>query len=243
MRCEQFRRAVHGLAVWDRPEDELPVALREHAAGCGSCAAEWDRVRRLDRALAAMAHEDGEAPPSVEEALLAAFRAHQRQVIATPVVPAPRRASPAIAWTWLALAAAVVLAVALAATWRWHGTVSSQRDTIAAMHSPAPAGAEASGADDAADEAALAGFVPLPYAALPADEAVHIVQIDLPRAALYDFGAPVEADTLANDVVTADILVSDDGAPRAFRIVDAAATTAATPGFDSQAPDARSIRQ
>ena len=73
----------------------------------------------------------------------------------------------------------------------------------------------------------LADFVTLPYGAMPTDDDVHIVEIDVPRDSLYDFGSAAQPGAPTNDLVTADVLIGDDGAPRAFRIVEATATTVA----------------
>ena len=73
----------------------------------------------------------------------------------------------------------------------------------------------------------LADFVTLPYGAMPTDDDVHIVEIDLPRDSLYDFGSAAQSGSATNDLVTADVLIGDDGAPRAFRLVEPTVTEVA----------------
>lgn len=80
--------------------------------------------------------------------------------------------------------------------------------------------------DQDPDEA-FADFVSLPYGAMPTDDDVHVVQIDVPRDSLYDFGSAAQSSAAANDLVTADVLVGDDGAPRAFRIIEPTTTPVA----------------
>ena len=105
MKCDQFRDALRALHAWDRPDDELPAGLRQHASGCEACSDEWDRVRRLDAALGGLARESSPgAPPALEGRLVEAFRAHHGQV-----VPVTAQSRGTLAW--LPLAAGVVLAV------------------------------------------------------------------------------------------------------------------------------------
>jgi len=70
-------------------------------------------------------------------------------------------------------------------------------------------------------------FVTLPYGAMPTDDDVHIVEIDVPRDSLCDFGSAAQSGAATNDLVTADVLIGDDGAPRAFRLVEPTATPVA----------------
>jgi hypothetical protein len=86
----------------------------------------------------------------------------------------------------------------------------------------------ASDSIDRDPEEVFADFVALPYGAMPTDDDVHVVQIDVPREALYDFGSAAQLTAAGNDLVTADVLIGDDGAPRAFRIVEPAATPVAS---------------
>ncbi len=267
MKCDQFRDALRAQHAWDRPDDELPAGLRQHASGCEACSDEWDRVRRLDAALSGLARESSPgAPPALEGRLLEAFRAHHRQVM-------PVGAQSGSALTWLPLAAGVVLAVG--ASW-WFVGRPVQSSATHAQHAPQASQAVVSAAPSAAayvprpevtsrtapnperraaideqraarlmkssaptltpespspvgrdPDAVLADFVTLPYGAMPTDDDVHIVEIDVPRDSLYDFGSAAQPGAPTNDLVTADVLIGDDGAPRAFRIVEPTAPTVA----------------
>jgi hypothetical protein len=67
--------------------------------------------------------------------------------------------------------------------------------------------------------ASLTGFVPLPGAAgLPDFESGRIVRVELPLASLPAYGVDMVPDA-ARSEIEADLLVGQDGQPRAIRIV------------------------
>ena len=75
-----------------------------------------------------------------------------------------------------------------------------------------------SAADDA-EPASMEGFIALPAAAgLPDLESGRIIRIDLPVASLPAYGVEVIPDLRRSDV-EADLLVGQDGQPRAIRLV------------------------
>jgi len=129
-----------------------------------------------------------------EEALLAAFDAHQA------------RPSRTIAgrWVW---AAATAASVAIAAALNVIVATSVR-------HQPAADGADSSAAAVADD---VSGFVPWPGAStLPPFESGALVRIDLPVSALPALGfAPPSRGTS----VQADVIVGQDGMARAIRLV------------------------
>lgn len=74
-----------------------------------------------------------------------------------------------------------------------------------------------------------AGFVTLPLAdALPAIESGSIVRITLATAALPSYGIPIVPE-IRTEFVAAEVLVAQDGQPRAIRLVRNASTTGSTP--------------
>jgi hypothetical protein len=74
-------------------------------------------------------------------------------------------------------------------------------------------------AGDAAEPATMEGFVALPAAAgLPALESGRIIRIDVAVASLPAYGVEVIPD-LRRPEVEADLLVGQDGQPRAIRLV------------------------
>ena len=267
MKCEQFREALRAARTWDRPDDELPGALRQHADGCLACRDEWDRQHRLDAALGALARESTlGAPEALEGRLLEAFRGQHREGV--PAATAVGNSLP-----WLPMAAGIVLTVG-GAWWFAAGqrSVSAPQEQAvtqsaapatgtvlpasspqvaatsrSAPHPKRPAGQDEqrmaravtpkpsaptpipgpSASVDRHPDGVLADFVDLPYGAMPTDDDVHIVEIDLPRDSLYDFGSAAQSGSATNDLVTADVLIGDDGAPRAFRLVEPTVTEVA----------------
>jgi hypothetical protein len=102
-----------------------------------------------------------------------------------------RRYEPA----WAKAAAAVVLAVGAVAAWK------------VAYSPPAP------------DLVRLEGFDPLPAAAtLPGFERGEIVRIDVPVPSLPAYGIAIPPDA-AERSIAADLLIGQDGLPRAIRLV------------------------
>lgn len=74
-----------------------------------------------------------------------------------------------------------------------------------------------------------AGFVALPQAdALPDIESASIVRVSLPVAALPAYGVAILPEMTA-ERVEADLLVAQDGQPRAIRLVYQSSTMGSTP--------------
>ena len=226
MRCDEFEAAVHDLekfAVLDRQTRE---AALEHAQLCSRCAALKEAVEALEASLAALAIKDActGAPESVEAAVREAFRANHAHVLKAP-------------WTkvgvW-ALATAAVLGVA-ALGWReWkisHEAVPGP-EVARAVTGNAPAeGTQSTEQQTATQTGALesgefasttmvdeSGFVSLPYATPTAgDEEGEVVRVRMARGALTAFGLPVSPES-ADDVISVDFLVGEDGMPQAVRL-------------------------
>jgi hypothetical protein len=110
-------------------------------------------------------------------------------------------------WRWLRWApipaAACVVAVALVA-WRPTNGVTAPRTAAIAAVSP-----------EISDD----GFVNVPYAPpLAPGEFVSVVRQELEPAALVRMGLPV--DGIGDAPVAADVVVGEDGFPRAVRVAD-----------------------
>lgn len=74
-----------------------------------------------------------------------------------------------------------------------------------------------------------AGFVALPLAnALPDIESASIVRVSLPVSALPDYGIAIVPE-MSGGRIEADLLVAQDGVPRAIRFIDNSTTTGSTP--------------
>jgi hypothetical protein len=99
MSCERWEDALIDLARNGPAES----GAAEHAAACESCASLLSKHRALAEELRALGRlaKTAEAPPHVEQAVMAAFGAHQRR----------RRVS---AIRWLSVAAALVVMITAA---------------------------------------------------------------------------------------------------------------------------------
>jgi len=232
MDCSLFEQLFHDL---DRPGTEGHAARQsalEHAESCSRCAQLLTQAESLDLALSSMsAREIGErAPARIEEMLRREFR----QIHA---VSKRRR----FRWQVAALATAAVLLLALGLSIRHHEQLAAgNRNSANSARSltsdgvPDATDASLSGADPGLSELAMVGdqaaesdsasaFVPLPYA----DDSIStdggaIVRVELSRPELASLGLPV-TDMTDTDRVAADIVVSEDGAPEAIRLVSQSA--------------------
>ena len=228
MNCFQFEELFHDL---DRPGTE-GFAAREsalaHAESCSRCARLLTQAESLDLSLKALsARGIGEQAPShIEKVLREEFRR-------TRAVSSRRR----VRWQIAALATAAAMLLALGLSLRHRGTQtagsgsrSHNTATVAAGNGTNVSAPGAPGTDSGNSDVALAenepadpdsetDFVPLPYADdSMAGEGGAIVRVVLSRPALASLGLPV-TDMAATDRIPADIIVSEDGAPQAIRLV------------------------
>jgi hypothetical protein len=207
------------------------LALREaalaHAEGCSRCAQLMTDTEALDFSLQTLAVRDADlqAPPRVEAALLQELRLQK-------AAASGRKGQ----WRMAALGAAAVVLLALGLSVR-HAPVidgkmiaggKTNAGNGAADHSvsAADSGAGASSVEVVqnvpSDSQDATAFVSLPYAADPATlEGGTVVRVELSRSALASMGMPV-ADASATDRIPADIMLSEDGAPQAIRLVSSA---------------------
>jgi hypothetical protein len=167
--------------------------LAEHLAACTRCAARWETEVELNRGLAAVrdAASRLRSTDSARARLMAAF--DERRL----AVAARRR------FVWALAATAALLLVAL-----W--IVPSKGRPRA----PIPQ------LDDAVEELLAGnGFVPVPYAPpLAQGEIVEVVRMDLTPAAFARMGFVVQPPF--GSELTADLMVGQDGLPRAVRLVE-----------------------
>jgi hypothetical protein len=211
MDCSQFEEVLHDL---DRPGTR-GLALREvalvHAKSCSHCAQLMTDAESLDFSLQTIALREAhlEAPPRIEAHLLKEFRVHN-------AAASRRRMQGRLAA--LGIAAAILLALGVSLR---HGSASRGKTASGASANGAaalvsPVEVAENRLPDSPDETA---FVSLPYAADPATlENGAVVRVVLSRSALASLGLPV-ADVGATEQVPADIVLSEDGAPQAIRLV------------------------
>ena len=227
MTCREFDEIVHGFVRMELLDVSVREAALEHAARCELCSQRMADAAILAEASEAMGRNAvGEAPPSVEASLLAAFRNHHRRA-------SWRRR---LEWVTVGAVAAVLLIFLWTGSGRFKGRTASpvpRKDVIAEPNVPLDAkgpavvaSAEAALASGAVvaevpgNETYIASdFVPVPYTgAISPDDPGMIVRVQLTRSSLAQLGYPV-ADTPDEDLILADVLVGEDGWPRGVKLI------------------------
>jgi hypothetical protein len=223
MNCAEFENVVHELAREDAREvldDAGAVMARFHAETCESCAARLAEARSLAEALRETAEDSRTlgAPAHLEQRLMAAFREHQCGLERSRY----RTNRLRLRWAeWMAIAATAAVLV-IAGAWnysRGHAHTASKANTnsISAAANANGVAQQTVPVESAAVEDS--DFVPVPYGeGLSADDSGLVVRVSLTRSALGSLGYPVD-EMNGGDVVQADLLVGEDGLPRAVRLV------------------------
>ena len=198
MNCQEFWKTL--------PEPDAP---HPHLAECPECAARMRRQRNLAGGLRAVADTLGylQAPPRVEERVLAAFR---QQSGGLPAAARGRRWIPAAAWA-AALAAMIAIGVLVIRQRQPEATQPAPKGGMEVAMVEAPA--VATGTDEE-------GFLPLPGAAqlAPAGD-LDLVRVELPRSAMMQVGIEVSPER-ATETVQADVMVGPDGLARSVRFLE-----------------------
>lgn len=211
MDCSQFEEVLHDL---DRPGTrglELREVALVHAESCSRCAQLMTDAESLDFSLQTIALREAhlEAPPRIEAHLLKEFRLHN-------AAASRRRMQGRLAALGIAAAILLALGVSLRHGSVFHGKSAPETSANRAAALVSPVEVADNRLPDSPDETA---FVSLPYAADPATlENGAVVRVVLSRSALASLGLPV-ADVGATEQVPADIVLSEDGAPQAIRLV------------------------
>ena len=236
MTCAEFENIVHDLARPEALDKAAAVIAKFHAQTCERCAVRLAQAQLLARALDIAANSSAqlEAPAHFETALVSAFREHHRSLERAR----HRQRRARLRWLeWAALATAATVLLAIGA-WnvlrpRVGGVAKTTsidalvRQGAAVFHTKAndrsgakPPKTEATAArSEYAQSDSTADFVPVPYSEgfAPGDSGV-IVRVEMPRSDLADLGYSIDA-TRAADLVQVDLLVGEDGWPRAVRLV------------------------
>jgi len=213
MSCSERIKDLVELA---RNTAEPDRELRAHLAVCAGCRERWEAERQLTAQLgiirtrtAALRSSESFTRKERRESLLRDFsRIHRHKAFPSiPVQP----------WAWaLAAAAALLLAIFLghAAGKRAHPVVRAERTAVYEVSlsnlSNLSNDASALSSDD---------FIAVPYTPpLAQGEMVRVVHADLNPEALASMG--VEVDPSWAGELPADVVVGEDGLPRAVRIAD-----------------------
>jgi hypothetical protein len=235
--CVQFEEALDDLDRAGMPAMMLRESALIHAETCGRCARLMTDTEALDFSFHEIAAHDGdlEAHPRVEAVLLQEFRLQKAE--------ASRNKGH---WRIAALATAAAVLLALGFSLRHFSVTHEVRtntgtdvtQSAANGNSQRGAGSKAAdaktevaenvGAENIAAENVVndaqdaSGFVSLPYATDPGTlEGGTVVRVELTRSALASMGLPV-TDAGSLDRIPADIMLSEDGAPQAVRLVSLA---------------------
>jgi hypothetical protein len=227
MTCRKFDEVVHEFVRMELLDVTLREAILDHAARCGNCAERMGEAVSLAEAseAAGRSFREEQTPPNVEIAVMAAFRSHHRG--------AARRKT----FEWAAIGA--VAAMMLIFLWNVAGPTRGQSSGTpkkdVSSHSSGPLDAQGPASSqpvqiasigEAGDVNAVTGetlaaenFVRLPYAdEIGPEDLGMVVRVELTRASLTELGYPV-TNVPDDDLVNADVLVGEDGWPRAVRVV------------------------
>src|SRR6266852_6091194 len=220
MKCEEFEAI--GLERSGLRMSEVEAGLRDaaaaHAAQCPGCAALQESWQETRMALQAFREttRDAETPRRVEMQLVHEFGLRHR-------ARKTRTAAIFVAW---ALATAAVLFAGV--SWRNWRLTQTQRGAVSAgngvkSNPPAPTVPPS----DASDEATLvadnqAGDFTLLPGSLPQEvDDSAIVRVGMQRGALSALGLPVDEERVS-DWIQVDLLVGQDGLPKAVRLPEQA---------------------
>jgi predicted anti-sigma-YlaC factor YlaD len=180
--------------------------LRQHLRECPECAARWASEGNLNTHLQVLKEATAARQPA---------QAQRERIMRQFALTRRRMLQPALRWA-LAVAAALVLTVGVGSIWRGGGW--GVGPGLRPAGSTAGAGAGADSAEAEAPEASE-GFVAVPYAApLAPGEFVRVVHAELGSVELARMG--VFIDDFDAGEVPADVVVGEDGFPRAVRVWD-----------------------
>lgn len=224
MNCADFENVVHELAREDAREslgDAAAVMARFHAETCEACAGRLEDARALAQALKETAEDESQlaAPAEVEVQMMTAFREHHRSAERAKY----RERRLRTRWAeWTAIAAAATALVTIGA-WNFsRGHVSVTKSPATKVSSVKSAGTNSVAQPSAGTETAQdfgSDFVPVPYGeSISPDDAGLVVRVSMTRSALGSLGYPVD-EVHGEEMIQADLLVGEDGLPRAVRVV------------------------
>jgi hypothetical protein len=218
MKCEEFEAI--GLERSGLPMSEIDAAMRDaaaqHAAHCPDCAAlqeSWQETRIALRALSETTR-DAKTPQRIEMRLLHEFNMRHRT----------RKVRSAAVFAAWALATAAVLFAGVS-WWNWRLTQNHGGAISAGNNVKSDAPTQTVEAQDAGDETILVAdnqagdFTLLPGSLQQEVDDSAIVRVGMQRGALSALGLPVNEERVG-DWIQVDLLVGQDGLPKAVRLLE-----------------------
>jgi predicted anti-sigma-YlaC factor YlaD len=182
-----------------RGDGSNAAELRLHLARCSQCRERWEAERRLTGQFGIIRSRtaDLRSPESRREALMLEFsRKHRRK--------------PVQSWVWALGAAAALLLAVVSFQAKWTYDVRTGETVLNEASSFFSADASALSSDD---------FIAVPWTPpLAPGEMVRMVRADMRPEALASMG--VEVNPLWAGELPVDVVVGEDGLPRAVRIAD-----------------------
>ena len=249
MNCQDFETIILALARRGLLDAATFEQSLSHTTGCVQCANRLTEERTLIGHVESVAAEIAveEAPARVEKALLVSFRTHFSAASSATVKATPRNTRRTRRLKLAAVAAGILILIsAIAAFWPRSGSVDHQHDAV--RERPVPAirdvpqqsalEREQSATNGGGDtnekpgtlrhrprkpasidyEAVTEFFALMDDEQLDSPEIVQVVRVELPGSALIAVGLPVDVE-MANEPVTADVVLGHDGLARAIRFV------------------------
>jgi hypothetical protein len=247
MTCAAAREAILDFARNVAMPADVRVAVEEHLGACANCAAEFERQRNLTTALSALAAEalSWKPSPAIER------RLQEAVVARVPFTPAPQlKSKRANRWIYVVASAAVVALtvwlgnrpstsfspdagrstavppaksppVSTPSPTERNTPASSMVEAKVSPRRPVPVRAAAGRRAAPPKQVRSFEFLTLPGAAgLPDLESGSVVRIAVPVGALPEYGLDIVQGG-SKTTVDADVLVGQDGLPRAIRLVSA----------------------
>jgi type II secretory pathway pseudopilin PulG len=226
--CKLFAAILHDVARDSGKKDRIAELARKHAEVCLACAGRLAEAEFLTGALRQLASAScpSQASSELESVLVTRFRQAK-----SPARWRPERRR----WKAVALAAVVLIAILGGMVlWKLNGpreaarrsalmpATGSQAARIQTQSLPGQAARRQVPPPNRAEQGnepdEEASFIPLPYGVgmAPLTEA-EVIRVEIPSGALEQAGLP--ATTTASQPVVADVLIGEDGVPRAIRIV------------------------
>jgi hypothetical protein len=246
MNCQRFEADLIDFARGALDDAGADASLRSHFQVCATCAARFERERRLTEGLRTLTAATAVPVNDVaERRLMMAFAS------ARPAAPSLVQRATIVRWAVWAAAACIFFFVGAWAAVEWRtrtaspqgaeasalaslpapgerprpveqadGPVPASAPLVAdARRTPAPRVVRAASQNELPQETdRLAGFVPLPAAGgLPGFDSGMIVRVSIPTASLPAFGLAIAPES--TQTVNADLLVGQDGQARAIKLV------------------------